>query len=98
MAATTNRGDKSQLWAQLMERAQQGDLDAFHALFNDVGPLITRFVARRITRRVKLRTSAKKSCWPYTNHGILFSRRDRLSLGCSRSHTTYARITISVTG
>lgn len=48
MAAATNRGDKSQLWAQLMERAQQGDRDAFHALFSDVGPLITRFVARRI--------------------------------------------------
>jgi RNA polymerase sigma-70 factor (ECF subfamily) len=48
MTAATNRGDKSQLRAQLMERAQQGDRDAFHALFNDVGPLITRFVARRI--------------------------------------------------
>jgi RNA polymerase sigma-70 factor, ECF subfamily len=48
MAAATNRGDKSQLWAQLMKRAQQGERDAFQALFNDVGPLITRFVARRI--------------------------------------------------
>jgi RNA polymerase sigma-70 factor, ECF subfamily len=31
-----------------MERAQGGDRDAFHALFNDVGPLITRFLHRRL--------------------------------------------------
>jgi len=31
-----------------MGRAQDGDREAFHTLFNDVGPLITRFVARRI--------------------------------------------------
>ena len=48
MTAATNRGDKSQLRAQLMARAQAGDKDAFHALLVDVGPLITRFVTRRI--------------------------------------------------
>ncbi|HTY56276.1 MAG TPA: RNA polymerase sigma factor [Candidatus Binataceae bacterium] len=48
MTAATNRGEKSRLWSELMERAQQGDRDAFHTLFNDVGPLINRFVTRRI--------------------------------------------------
>jgi RNA polymerase sigma-70 factor (ECF subfamily) len=31
-----------------MERAQAGDKEAFQVLFGDVGPLITRFVRRRI--------------------------------------------------
>jgi RNA polymerase sigma-70 factor (ECF subfamily) len=48
MPAATNQGAKSQLWAHLMERAQQGDRDAFHTLFKEVGPLITRFVGRRV--------------------------------------------------
>ncbi len=51
MPAATNRAAKSQLWADLMARAQEGDRDAFHALFEDVGPLITRFVSRRISDR-----------------------------------------------
>ena len=33
---------------RLMERAQQGDKEAFQALFVDIGPLITRFVRRRV--------------------------------------------------
>jgi RNA polymerase sigma-70 factor (ECF subfamily) len=32
-----------------MERAQGGDRDAFHSLFEDVGPLITRFLRRRLS-------------------------------------------------
>jgi RNA polymerase sigma-70 factor, ECF subfamily len=31
-----------------MERAQQGEKEAFHALFKDIGPLIARFVRRRL--------------------------------------------------
>jgi RNA polymerase sigma-70 factor, ECF subfamily len=31
-----------------MERAQNGDKEAFQALFGDIGPLITRFVRRRV--------------------------------------------------
>jgi RNA polymerase sigma-70 factor (ECF subfamily) len=31
-----------------MERAQGGDREAFHLLFKDVGPLITRFLRRRV--------------------------------------------------
>jgi len=48
MAAAGNREAKSQLWAQLMVRAQKGDKEAFQQLLADVGPLITRFVTRRI--------------------------------------------------
>ena len=32
-----------------MERAQRGDREAFHSLFKDVGPLIERFLRRRIS-------------------------------------------------
>lgn len=32
-----------------MERAQGGDREAFHLLFKDVGPLITRFLRRRLS-------------------------------------------------
>jgi RNA polymerase sigma-70 factor, ECF subfamily len=31
-----------------MERAQAGDKEAFQALFGDIGPIITRFVRRRV--------------------------------------------------
>jgi RNA polymerase sigma-70 factor (ECF subfamily) len=31
-----------------MERARNGDREAFHALFREIGPLITRFVRRRM--------------------------------------------------
>jgi RNA polymerase sigma factor (sigma-70 family) len=31
-----------------MERAQQGEREAFHALFKEIGPLIARFVRRRL--------------------------------------------------
>jgi RNA polymerase sigma-70 factor (ECF subfamily) len=32
-----------------MARAQDGDREAFHILFNDVGPLVTRFLRRRLS-------------------------------------------------
>jgi len=32
-----------------MERVQGGDREAFHILFKDVGPLITRFLRRRLS-------------------------------------------------
>jgi chemotaxis protein MotB len=35
--------------AQLMERARSGDREAFHALFKEIGPLITRFLHRRLS-------------------------------------------------
>src|SRR5581483_5837769 len=34
--------------ARLMERLQQGDADACAALLDDIGPLLTRFLRRRI--------------------------------------------------
>jgi RNA polymerase sigma-70 factor (ECF subfamily) len=40
--------DKSLNRGRLMERAQGGDRDAFQALFQDIGPIITRFVRRRV--------------------------------------------------
>jgi RNA polymerase sigma factor (sigma-70 family) len=41
--------EKSVTRAQLMARAQDGDREAFHILFNDVGPLVTRFLRRRLS-------------------------------------------------
>jgi RNA polymerase sigma-70 factor (ECF subfamily) len=35
--------------AQLMAQAQAGDREAFHLLFKDVGPLVTRFLRRRLS-------------------------------------------------
>jgi RNA polymerase sigma-70 factor (ECF subfamily) len=40
--------DKSLNRARLMERAQGGDREAFQALFQDIGPIITRFLRRRV--------------------------------------------------
>ena len=34
--------------AQLMERARSGDREAFHALFEEIGALITRFLRRHL--------------------------------------------------
>jgi RNA polymerase sigma-70 factor, ECF subfamily len=39
---------------QLMQRAQLGDRDAFHLLFKEVGPLITRFLRRRISENSEI--------------------------------------------
>lgn len=39
---------KSACRAQLMARAQMGDREAFHALFKDIGPLITRSLRRHL--------------------------------------------------
>ena len=40
--------EKSRRWAELMERVQDGDQQAFRTLFEELGPLIARFVRRRI--------------------------------------------------
>jgi|ERR1700722_9237368 RNA polymerase sigma-70 factor (ECF subfamily) len=40
--------DKSASRGRLMERAQNGEREAFQALFADIGPLITLFVRRRV--------------------------------------------------
>ena len=37
-----------------MERAQGGDREAFHSLFKDVGPLITRFLRRRVSDNTEI--------------------------------------------
>src|SRR5260370_4996880 len=39
---------RSRLRAQLMERLQQGDLDACSALLDDIGPSLTYFLRRRV--------------------------------------------------
>jgi DNA-directed RNA polymerase specialized sigma24 family protein len=39
---------------RLMERAQRGDREAFHRLFEDVGPFIGRFLRRRIGDNTEL--------------------------------------------
>src|SRR2546430_14260919 len=40
---------RSVQWAQLMERAQRGDREAYAALLTDVAPPLERFLRRRIT-------------------------------------------------
>jgi RNA polymerase sigma-70 factor (ECF subfamily) len=43
-----DEAEKSAGRRRLMERAQTGDREAFHLLFEDIGPIITRFMRRRI--------------------------------------------------
>ena len=43
--------DKSMGRTRLMARAQNGDREAFHALFQEIGPIITRFLRRRVPDR-----------------------------------------------
>lgn len=38
-----------------MERAQGGDRQAFHSLFEDIGPLIERFLRRRIADHTEIK-------------------------------------------
>ena len=45
---TRDEAEKSASRALLMERTQSGDKEAFQVLFSDIGPLITRFVRRRV--------------------------------------------------
>ena len=40
--------------AQLMERARSGDREAFDTLFKEIGPLITRFLHRRMADHSEL--------------------------------------------
>ena len=42
---------KSAARARLMERAQNGEREAFHALFQDIGPFVTGFLRRRLPDR-----------------------------------------------
>jgi DNA-directed RNA polymerase specialized sigma24 family protein len=46
--------------ARLMGRAQDGDREAFRELFEEIGPLIGRFVRRRMTDRVEAEVFAKR--------------------------------------
>jgi RNA polymerase sigma-70 factor, ECF subfamily len=43
-----NQAEKSAGRTRLMERAQNGDKEAFQTLFEEIGPLITLFVRRRV--------------------------------------------------
>jgi RNA polymerase sigma-70 factor (ECF subfamily) len=45
--------EKSLRLARLMERAQDGDREAFRVLFEEIGPFITRFVRRRMTDQME---------------------------------------------
>jgi RNA polymerase sigma-70 factor (ECF subfamily) len=49
-----DQAEKSAGRVRLMERAQNGDKEAFHALFDEIGPLITRFVRRRVFDRTEV--------------------------------------------
>src|SRR5215469_6434118 len=40
--------------AELMELARSGDREAFRTLFGEIGPLITRFLRRRIGDRYEI--------------------------------------------
>jgi RNA polymerase sigma-70 factor (ECF subfamily) len=40
--------------ARLIERAQGGNREAFQALFRDIGPVITRFVRRRVLNQAEV--------------------------------------------
>ncbi len=46
---TADDAERSRRWTGLMERVQQGDQQAFRALFEELGPAVTRFVRRRIS-------------------------------------------------
>jgi RNA polymerase sigma factor (sigma-70 family) len=39
---------RSEKWAQLLECSQRGDREAFRSLVNEIGPVITRILRRRI--------------------------------------------------
>jgi RNA polymerase sigma-70 factor, ECF subfamily len=43
-----DEAEKSAGRTRLMERVQGGDKEAFQVLFGDIGPIITRFVRRRV--------------------------------------------------
>jgi len=43
-----DKEEKSRSRQRLMERAQNGDREAFQVLFQEIGPLITGFVRRRV--------------------------------------------------
>jgi RNA polymerase sigma-70 factor (ECF subfamily) len=43
-----DKNARSEKWAQLMERSQQGDREAFRSLVNEIGPVIANLLRRRI--------------------------------------------------
>lgn len=50
----SEEAQKSLERARLMERAQGGDREAFQALFRDIGPIVTRFLRRRIANQAEV--------------------------------------------
>jgi RNA polymerase sigma-70 factor, ECF subfamily len=49
-----DREEKSQGRQRLMERAQNGDKEAFQVLFQELGPLITGFIRRRVRDQMEV--------------------------------------------
>jgi RNA polymerase sigma-70 factor (ECF subfamily) len=48
MFKQNDKSARSEKWAQLMERAQRGDREAFRSLVNEIGPVITHLLRRKI--------------------------------------------------
>src|SRR2546430_9212637 len=61
---------RSVQWAQLMERAQRGDREAYAALLTDVAPPLERFLRRRITDPHELEDVCKEPlvAVPHSRH------------------------------
>lgn len=49
MFKQSDKRPRSEKWAQLMERAQRGDREAFSSLVNEIGPVITHLFRGRIS-------------------------------------------------
>jgi RNA polymerase sigma-70 factor, ECF subfamily len=49
-----SEGENSTSRAQLMQRAQAGDREAFQTLFREVGPLVTQFLRRRLADKTEI--------------------------------------------
>jgi RNA polymerase sigma-70 factor, ECF subfamily len=49
-----DEGERGAGRSRLMARAQAGDKEAFHGLFADIGPLITRMVRRRVADQAEV--------------------------------------------
>ncbi len=54
MFLSADSGNRSRTRAELMRRAQKGDAEAFRLLIDDIGPVITNFLRRRIAERSEL--------------------------------------------
>jgi len=55
-----DKNARSERWAQLMERSQRGDREAFRSLVNEIGPVIAHLLRRELPMRAKSKTYARK--------------------------------------